>query len=143
MRRTCAIPSFRTRRRILTFVSIFSPCHFPRTHIHVFTIANKTHFISKATVTIGSQGSPATSDLGDDADGGTSAGGGSASAFMCTPQSFPPTPVSRAHVMARTSRFSDDVLFLARDQLRLGENLKPGMDETVRVVAFGIIFWLR
>ncbi|CAN0531254.1 unnamed protein product, partial [Ectocarpus sp. 8 AP-2014] len=43
---------------------------------------------------------------------------------MCTPQSFPPTPVSRAHVMARTSQFSDDVLFLARDHLRLGENLK-------------------
>ena len=51
---------------------------------------------------------------------------------MCTPQSFPPTPVSRAHVLARTSKFSDDLLFLARDQLRLGENLKPGVDETVR-----------
>ena len=51
---------------------------------------------------------------------------------MCTPQSFPPTPVSRANVLARSSKFSDDLLFLARDQLRLGENLKPGVDETVR-----------
>ncbi|CAM9377028.1 unnamed protein product [Ectocarpus sp. 4 AP-2014] len=71
---------------------------------------------------------------GDDGDGRVSAEGGS-SAFMCTPQSFPPTPVSRAHVMARTSQFSDDVLFLARDHLRLGENLKPGVDETTRATA--------
>lgn len=59
-----------------------------------------------------------------------SGGGGSSSIFMCTPQSFPPTPVSRANVLARTSQFSDDLLFLARDQLRLRENLN-GKDETV------------
>lgn len=67
---------------------------------------------------------------GGDSRGG--AGRGSADPFMCTPQSFPPTPISRANVMARTSQFADDILFLARDQLRLGENLKPGVDETVR-----------
>lgn len=33
--------------------------------------------------------------------------------------------------MQRTSQFADDILYLARDQLRLGENLKPGVDETV------------
>lgn len=71
----------------------------------------------------------------DDDEDGAEGGIGTtpdSSSFMCTPQSFPPTPVSRAHVMARTSQFSDDILFLARDQLRLGENLKPGVDETVR-----------
>lgn len=68
----------------------------------------------------------------DDSIGGDNRGVmNSVGSFMCTPQSFPPTPVSRAHVMARTSQFSDDILFLARDQLRLGENLKPGVDETV------------
>ncbi|CAM9373618.1 unnamed protein product [Ectocarpus fasciculatus] len=95
----------------------------------------------QATVTKDGQhsagaGSDANGDDDDDADDGgrVSAEGGS-SAFMCTPQSFPPTPVSRAHVMARTSQFSDDVLFLARDHLRLGENLKPGVDETTRATA--------
>ena len=33
--------------------------------------------------------------------------------FMCTPQSFPPTPGARSFVMAR----SEDLLFVARDQL--------------------------
>lgn len=88
----------------------------------------------QATVTVDDRhGSDADEDVGGGEGGRTSAGGGgSSSSFMCTPQSFPPTPVSRAHVMARTSQFSDDILFLARDQLRLGENLKPGVDETVR-----------
>ena len=43
----------------------------------------------------------------------------STSPFMCTPQSFPPTPHSRSMVMARGSRFADDVVYLARDRLRL------------------------
>ena len=41
------------------------------------------------------------------------------SLFMCTPQSFPPTPTSRCMVLARGTRFADDVIFLARDHLRL------------------------
>jgi hypothetical protein len=41
------------------------------------------------------------------------------SPFMCTPQSFPPTPASRTTVLARSTRFADDVVFLARDQLRV------------------------
>ena len=41
------------------------------------------------------------------------------SPFMCTPQSFPPTPTSRHMVLARGTRFADDVIFLARDHLRL------------------------
>ena len=95
------------------------------------------HFHSnfpQATVTVDDRHSRAGSDADDDgvSDGGRTSAEGGSSSFMCTPQSFPPTPVSRAHVMARTSQFSDDILFLARDQLRLGENLKPGVDETVR-----------
>ena len=43
----------------------------------------------------------------------------STSPFMCTPQSFPPTPHSRSMVMARGTRFADDVVYLARDRLRL------------------------
>ena len=41
------------------------------------------------------------------------------SPFMCTPKSFPVTPSSRKAVMARTTRFSEDVIYLARDQLRV------------------------
>ncbi|CBN77895.1 conserved unknown protein [Ectocarpus siliculosus] len=94
----------------------------------------------QATVTKDGQhsagaGSDAIGEDGDDDDDGRVSVEGGSSAFMCTPQSFPPTPVSRAHVMARTSQFSDDVLFLARDHLRLGENLKPGVDETTRATA--------
>lgn len=45
-------------------------------------------------------------------------------------QSFPPTPISRACVMARFSQFSDDVVYLARDQLRLEELVKAEDDVT-------------
>lgn len=95
----------------------------------------------EATVTVGDRGTPNGGGAFDDDEGESDdsrggAGTGSAGPFMCTPQSFPPTPVSRAHVMARTSQFADDILFLARDQLRLGENLKPGVDETVRRIKY-------
>lgn len=50
--------------------------------------------------------------------------------FMCTPQSFPPTPASRAHVLKRGSRFADDVVFLARDQLRVHDALGSSNERT-------------
>ncbi len=50
--------------------------------------------------------------------------------FMCTPQSFPPTPASRAHVLRRGSRFADDVVFLARDQLRVHDALESSNERT-------------
>ena len=50
--------------------------------------------------------------------------------FMCTPQSFPPTPASRAHVLKRGSRFADDVIFLARDQLRVHDGLESSNERT-------------
>jgi hypothetical protein len=52
------------------------------------------------------------------------------SPFMCTPKSFPPTPSSRAHVMARGTRFAQDVVFLARDQLRVQEGLDSTNEQT-------------
>ncbi len=52
------------------------------------------------------------------------------SPFMCTPKSFPPTPSSRAHVMARGTRFAQDVVFLARDQLRVQEGLDSKNEQT-------------
>jgi hypothetical protein len=50
--------------------------------------------------------------------------------FMCTPQSFPPTPASRAHVLKTGSRFADDVVFLARDQLRVHDGLESSNERT-------------
>jgi hypothetical protein len=52
------------------------------------------------------------------------------SPFMCTPQSFPPTPVSRRMVLARGTRFADDVVFLARDQLRVHDGLASDNERT-------------
>ena len=52
------------------------------------------------------------------------------SPFMCTPQSFPPTPSSRRMVLARGTRFADDVIFLARDQLRVHDALDSKNERT-------------
>lgn len=54
----------------------------------------------------------------------------STSPFMCTPKSFPATPSSRAHVLARGTRFAEDIVFLARDQLRVEEGLGSKNDNT-------------
>lgn len=45
------------------------------------------------------------------------------SPFMCTPQSFPATPHSRQTVIAQRLQLSDDVVFLARDRLRIHDGL--------------------
>lgn len=52
------------------------------------------------------------------------------SPFMCTPKSFPPTPTSRAYVLARGTKFAEDVVFLARDQLRIEEGLQSENEQT-------------
>ncbi|GMH76444.1 hypothetical protein TL16_g07085 [Triparma laevis f. inornata] len=58
----------------------------------------------------------------------------SESPFMCTPQSFPPTPGARSFVMARSTQFAEDVIFLARDQLRV-EQYSESSNEKTRAVA--------
>jgi hypothetical protein len=50
--------------------------------------------------------------------------------FLCTPKSFPPTPGSRFMVMARGSRFAEDVVFFAREHLRLQDGLESSNDRT-------------
>jgi hypothetical protein len=52
------------------------------------------------------------------------------SPFMCTPKSFPPSPDSRFLVMARGTRFTEDVIFLARDKLRVEDGLDSDNDRT-------------
>lgn len=52
------------------------------------------------------------------------------SPFMCTPQSFPPTPASRTTVLARSTRFADDVVFLARDKIRVHDALASDNERT-------------
>lgn len=52
------------------------------------------------------------------------------SSSPCTPQSFPPTPSSRRMVLARGIRFSDDVVFLARDELRVYDALDSENERT-------------
>lgn len=52
------------------------------------------------------------------------------SPFMCTPQSFPPTPASRRAVLARGSRHAADVVYLARDHLRVHDGLVSDNERT-------------
>ena len=54
---------------------------------------------------------------------------------MCTPQSFPPTPGARSFVMARSTQFAEDVLFLARDQLRVEQAVTSTNSKTRAVAA--------
>lgn len=49
---------------------------------------------------------------------------------MCTPRSFPPTPGSRSLVISRGNRFTEDVVFLARDQLRVEGGLSSDNERT-------------
>jgi hypothetical protein len=53
------------------------------------------------------------------------------SPVICSPQSFPPTPHSRQMVLARGSQFADDVVFLARDRLRIHDGM-DSKDERTR-----------
>jgi hypothetical protein len=52
------------------------------------------------------------------------------SPFMCTPQSFPPTPHSRQIVIDQRSLMSDEVVFLARDRLRVHGALESEDERT-------------
>lgn len=67
---------------------------------------------------------------GDGDDTSQSATSSPESPFMCTPQSFPPTPTSRRMVLARGTRFADDVIFLARDHLRVHGALESENERT-------------
>lgn len=68
------------------------------------------------------------SNVQDDSDDDESAS--SHSPLLYTPKSFPPTPASRSLVMARGSQFSDDVVFLARDKLRIEDGLDSSNERT-------------
>ena len=57
-----------------------------------------------------------------------------ASPFMCTPQSFPPTPHSRHRVLMSKQRKSNDIVFSARDKLRIHGALNS-QDERTREMA--------
>jgi hypothetical protein len=54
----------------------------------------------------------------------------STSSLLCTPHSFPPTPHSRGLILARSNRFSDNVVFLARDQLRVHNGIQSENERT-------------
>jgi hypothetical protein len=54
----------------------------------------------------------------------------SGSIFMRTPTSFPPTPTSRLYYFERGSRFTENVIFLARDQLRVERGLDNTNEQT-------------
>jgi hypothetical protein len=52
------------------------------------------------------------------------------SPFMATPKSFPPTPGSRSLVMSKGHRFTEDVVYFARDQLRVEGGLESENERT-------------
>mmetsp|Transcript_18759 Transcript_18759/g.27731 ORF Transcript_18759/g.27731 Transcript_18759/m.27731 type:complete len:697 (+) Transcript_18759:410-2500(+) len=79
-----------------------------------------------ATVRLPSSENRTMQDESDDDDESSS----SHSPLLYTPKSFPPTPASRSLVMARGSQFSDDVVFLARDKLRIEDGLDSSNERT-------------
>ncbi|KAL7533846.1 hypothetical protein ACHAXR_005481 [Thalassiosira sp. AJA248-18] len=54
----------------------------------------------------------------------------SGSIFMRTPTSFPPTPTSRLYYFERGSQFTENVVFLARDQLRVERGVANHNEQT-------------
>ena len=54
----------------------------------------------------------------------------SGSIFMRTPTSFPPTPRSRLYYFERGSQFTENVVFLARDQLRIERGVVNHNEQT-------------
>jgi len=54
----------------------------------------------------------------------------SGSIFMRTPTSFPPTPRSRLYYFERGSQFTENVVFLARDQLRIERGVVNQNEQT-------------
>ena len=54
----------------------------------------------------------------------------SSSIFMRTPTSFPPTPRSRLYYFERGSQFTENVVFLARDQLRIERGVVNQNEQT-------------
>lgn len=52
------------------------------------------------------------------------------SPFLCTPKSFPPTPWSRSMVLARGSSAAEDVVFFAREHLRVEDALTSSNEKT-------------
>lgn len=89
--------------------------------------SNAEHLERKSNKSNGSSVSQYNSSYNDGSSSvlppSASSSSGTGSPFMCTPKSFPPTPSSRSMVMARGTRFAEDVLFLARDQLRVEGSL--------------------
>jgi hypothetical protein len=78
----------------------------------------------------GSDGSTTPVDGSFRSTGSPSGGNDSESPLICSPQSFPPTPRSRQMVLARGSQFADDVIFLARDRLRIHDGLESHNERT-------------
>jgi len=70
------------------------------------------------------------SERGDDASLSEESLNSSGSIFMRTPTSFPPTPTSRLYYFERGSRFTENVIFLARDQLRVERGLDNQNEQT-------------
>jgi hypothetical protein len=76
------------------------------------------------------ENNPLQQDASSSSFSSNSADSPNGSPFMCTPQSFPPTPHSRSMVMARGGRFADDVVYMARDCLRLHDGLESENEKT-------------
>ncbi|KAL7574790.1 hypothetical protein ACA910_010635 [Epithemia clementina (nom. ined.)] len=96
------------------------------------SVASQVHLVAendRASCTPSSQ-SPSQSGSNNDSSYSYDSSNNINSPFMYTPQSFPPTPHSRQIVMARGGRFADDVVFLARDRLRLHDSLESENERT-------------
>jgi len=93
---------------------------FPSKHTSLRSLLDKEHGRNNNSKASNSNGNGSNNFLPSSASSSSFAQlSASESPFMCTPKSFPPSPSSRSLVMERGTRFADDVVFLARDQLRV------------------------
>jgi hypothetical protein len=100
--------------------------------LHAFR-SEASHPMAVSAASLEGEGSDSSTNPVDGSFRSTSSpsgGNDSESPLICSPQSFPPTPRSRQMVLARGSQFADDVIFLARDRLRIHDGLESHNERT-------------
>ena len=98
--------------------------------IHPKSPARSNKMIHNVSFDLSSIRSVDVNERGDDGSVSEESLNSSGSIFMRTPTSFPPTPTSRLYYFERGSRFTENVIFLARDQLRVERGLENRNEQT-------------
>mmetsp|Transcript_1382 Transcript_1382/g.3784 ORF Transcript_1382/g.3784 Transcript_1382/m.3784 type:complete len:889 (-) Transcript_1382:1081-3747(-) len=105
-----------------------SPISLTQPPSSVAAVADKGESPSSASISPASNNS---GPLSDASTANTASPDNINSPFVCwTPTSFPNSPHTRQIVMAKGGKFADDIVFLARDRLRLHDSLESENERT-------------